>query len=161
VHGSFAGFHADVVQPWGGVRLLRIDRLTASSDYQGLTLPIDLGPIGHAVVSHVDLHGLSSSARDTAHLLWLTTGSRTCRAYPVSLDHVYVQPPNHHPLGRTVWPQQGRPGACAARVRRGVVTWPHLPVVHGMVHGGTPPGGPYVPPGVAGVGYRSPGYLAP
>ena len=41
VRGSLAGYHGDVVQPWGGVRALRVDRLSASSDYQGLTIPID------------------------------------------------------------------------------------------------------------------------
>ncbi len=31
----------------------------------------------------------------------------------------------------------------------------------GRLHIGRPPGGPYVPAGLAGLGYRSPGYLPP
>jgi hypothetical protein len=161
VRGGFHSFHADVVQPWGGVRALRIDRLTASSNYQGLTLPIDKGPIGGARISHVDLHGLAAGAQGTGHLLWLTTGSRTCHDYPVLLHDVYVSPRAGETLADGVWPQRGRPRGCAARVRRGVASWPRLPAVHGVVHAGSPPDGAYVPPGVAGAGYVSPGYAAP
>jgi hypothetical protein len=158
VRGSFGGFHGDVVQPWGGVRSLRIDRLSASSNYQGLMIPIDKGPIGAAHVSHVDLHGLASSAPGTAHLLWLTSGSRTCDSYPVGLGNVWVQPPAGVLVRRSVWPQPRRPGECGARTRRGHVSWPLLPSVHGYVHAGVPPGGSYVPRGRAGIGYATPGY---
>jgi hypothetical protein len=161
VRGGFHSFHADVVQPWGGVRALRIDHLSASSNYQGLTLPIDEGPIGSAQVSHVDLHGLSAGAQGTGHLLWLTTGSRTCRSYPVALHDVYVRPRAGETLGETVWPQRGHPGRCAARTHDAVASWPRLRRIRGDVRAGAPPGGSYVPPGVAGVGYVSPGYAVP
>ena len=38
--------HADVVQVWGGVKELRIDHLTGSTNYQGLTINPDLAPNG-------------------------------------------------------------------------------------------------------------------
>jgi hypothetical protein len=158
VRGAFDGFHGDVVQPWGGVRRLRIDRLTASSDYQGLMIPIDKGPIGGARVSHVDLHGLPSTARGTGHLLWLTSGSQSCDAYPLWLSDVWVRASAGRLVRHAVWPQPGRPGGCGARTRSGRVTWPRLPVVHGSVRAGAPPGGNYVRRGVAGTGYVTPGY---
>jgi hypothetical protein len=158
VRGAFRGFHGDVVQPWGGVRELRIDRLTATSDYQGLTIPIDKGPIGSARISDVNIRGLSSGPPGTDHLLWLTTGSATCSGYPVSLTSVYVQPRRGQSLGRTVWPERGAPRGCHARVGHRRAAWPLLPGVHGPVHLGSPPHGSFVPPGAAGAGYATPGY---
>ncbi len=158
LRGRFHAFHADVVQPWGGVRALRIDRLTATSNYQGLTIPIDKGPIGSAQISHVDLRGQSAGHQLGGHLLWLTTGSETCRAYPVELADVYVKPRAGLTLRESVWPQYRRPRSCGAQSRRGYVFWPSLPEIHGRVLYGSPPGGSYVPPEVAGLSYVSPGY---
>lgn len=160
VHGGFWTFHADVVQPWGGVRALRIDYLTGTSNYQGLTLPIDEGPIGSAQVSHVNLRGLDSEIELGGHLIWLTTRSTSCRSYPVELTDVYVQPRPGLTLAESVWPQRGRPRRCAVKAVHGrYVFWPSLSDIRGRVLSGLPPGGSYVPSGVAGTNYVSPGYL--
>jgi hypothetical protein len=158
VRGSFAGLHGDVVQPWGGVRSLRIDRMTASSNYQGLMIPADLGPIREADLSHVDLHGLDRRVEKGGHLLWLTSGASGCAAYPVRLKQVYVEPRSDLSLGGSVWPERRRPAGCAARVTAGTASWPRLPSVEGVVRSGSPAGGPYVPFGTAGGDYVSPGY---
>ena len=47
--------HSDVIQPWGGVRELRVDRLTGSSNYQGFFVPQDLAPIGHIKIKRSNL----------------------------------------------------------------------------------------------------------
>jgi hypothetical protein len=159
IKGRFNGFHADAVQPWGGVKDLRIDYFSATSNYQGITIPIDKGPIGSAQVSHVDMHGLLAEHEKGGHLLWLTTGSRTCHSYPVQLSDVYVQPRRDLTFGESVWPQVGRPRSCGAKTRNGFASWPRLPNIQGRVRAGSPPGGPYVPPGVAGTGYVTRGYL--
>jgi hypothetical protein len=159
LRGRFDGFHADVVQPWGGVATLRINRLTASSNYQGLMIPIDRAPIGRAVLSSIDLRGLAEDADAGGHLLWLTSGAQSCTAYPVQLRNVYVEPRPGMSFGASLWPQRGRPPGCGAATRKGVATWPALPSVRGEVISGAPEGGPYVPVGVAGLDYASPGYL--
>lgn len=161
VRGSFAGLHGDVVQPWGGVESLRIDRMTASSNYQGLMIPTDLGPIGEADLSHVDLRGLDQDAEKGGHLLWLTSGASGCAAYPVRLRRLYVEPRSDLSLGGSVWPEGERPAGCAARVTAGTASWPRLPSVQGVVRSGSPAGGPYVPLGTAGGDYVSPGYRPP
>ena len=45
---NFTDNHPDLIQPWGGVKALRVDRFTGSSDYQGILLKEDAGPIGSA-----------------------------------------------------------------------------------------------------------------
>lgn len=52
-------FHSDVVQVWGGVRELRVDRLTGSSAFQGIFLKSDVAgaPIGAVDLRRVNITG--------------------------------------------------------------------------------------------------------
>jgi hypothetical protein len=157
VQGGFSSFHGDVVQPWGGVADLRIDHLTATSNYQGLTLQQDLGPIGSAEVSNVDLTATAIAPVDGGgHMLWLTKDSNACAAYPIAFSNVYIQPRPGRTMANSVWPQMNAPAACP-EVGSLLATWPALPF-SGDVHAGAPAGGSFVPAGVTGLGYVSPGY---
>ncbi|HEX7290474.1 MAG TPA: hypothetical protein VF250_05025 [Conexibacter sp.] len=161
LHGSEATTHADVVQPWGGVRALRIDRLTGSSAFQGLQLPVALGPIGSALVRYVDLRALPAApGHGGGHMLWLTPPHACGAGYPVALDQVWVSARPGRALANTVWPGVGDGSACAAAREPGGVGWPRLPV-RGVVRAGAPRGGDFVPRWTVGVGYRSPGYGTP
>ncbi len=159
IEGTYYGFHGDVVQPWGGVRDLRIDRLSGTTDDQGLTIPIELGAIGSAELSHIDIRGFGGEAQRGGQLLWLTSGSESCRSYPVQLEDVYLQPRPGRRLGDSIWPERNLPRACAASARRRSADWPLLPSLHGRVIAGIPRGGTYVPASLVGVGYVSPGYM--
>jgi hypothetical protein len=157
--GSYTGFHADVVQPYGGVAALDIDHLTGSSNYQGLFLRPDVGPIGPVTLQDVNLSYTSGTSG--GYLLWLSTGCDTSPS--ISLSSVYVQGRPAADLGHSIWPPDYEQPAgqtennCLATVTNGEGTWPSLPV-SGYVTNGAPPGGDYVPPGVTGIGYVSPGY---
>lgn len=158
ITGDLHAFHGDAVQPWGGVKDLHIDRLSASSDYQGLTIPIDRGPIARAELSHVDLDGVGGEGQGGGHLLWLTSGTASCQTFDVSLTQVFVQPRRARRLGNSVWPQAGLRKACGARVRRHAASWPGLPTVQGHVTAGAPTGGAFVPRPLVDSSYTSPGY---
>jgi hypothetical protein len=160
ITGGFHDFHGDVVQPWGGVADLRISRLTGTSNYQGLMLQTDLGPIDRAEISRVNLRGLDREVDEGGHLIWLTAGNASCLAYPVQLRDVFVQPRPDRVFGRSVWPEVGKPGACPARRARGAVSWPELGEVKGRVWNGSPAHGDFVPRRLVGVRYSSPGYRA-
>ncbi|HEY1854532.1 MAG TPA: hypothetical protein VGG40_08090 [Solirubrobacterales bacterium] len=153
VRGSFNGFHGDVVQPWGGVRRLRIDRLSASSTYQGLTIDQDLGAIGSAEIDEVDLHQIARTPAQAGKLIWLTSGTSSCDTYPIQLRSVYMEPIRGVQPRYAVWPQWRTPRPCGARVRGSFVFWPALTSVTGSIRVGTPPGGPFVPKGTAGASY--------
>jgi hypothetical protein len=161
LRGSYAGYHADVIQPWGGVSELRVDRLTGSTNYQGLQIPRDLGPIGRADLRNVDLSHTGEAPAEGGYLLWLTKGTSTCEAYPVSISDVYIAPKSGRWLADSVWPGVWSTLPCkASQVGAGAdaqVSWPTLPVT-GFVRRGPRPEGEFVPSGVAGVGYVSPGY---
>jgi hypothetical protein len=156
LNGSYDGFHADVIQPWGGVRDLRIDRVTGSSNYQGLFLQPDLGPIGSATIQNVDLTHTGPATSRGAYMVWLANES--CTSYPISLSEVYVGSDVAWDLNRMVYPSAtAGPAECAAQVSGGSTSWPRLPITGSVVQG-SPAGGSFVPAGVAGTGYVSPGY---
>jgi hypothetical protein len=156
VRGGFSSFHADVVQPWGGVKDLRIDHLTGSSNYQGLMLQPDLGPIGSAEISNVDLTATAEPPVDRGgHMLWLTRGSTSCAGYPVALSNVFVKPRPGSSLIQSVWPTTS--GLSCNATGSSSVDWPKLEV-GGVVQVGPPPAGEFAPPQSAGLSYLSPGY---
>jgi hypothetical protein len=160
VRGGYEHVHADVLQPWGGVKDLRIDRLTGRSNYQGLTLKPDLGAIGSAEFEEIDVTATTEGTVDRGgHMLWLTRGVDSCVTYPMTLSNVFVTPRPGKQLSGAVWPQKDFKLACPGSGTKSSIGWPALPVL-GSAQLGPPPTGNYVPAGVAGVSYLSPGYRA-
>ena len=126
---NFTDNHPDVVQVWGGVRALRINGLTGISDFQGVFLKPDSGTIGSAVIERTNIIG-GTTARQ---LMWKTTSA----SFPVTVSDVYVKPAPDKTLSYSLYP---RP--------------PESPWT--TVKSGIPPGGDFVPSGVAGASYVSP-----
>jgi len=138
VHGKEDGHHADVIQSWAGPASLRIDRLSGSTTYQGMfLLPTQFGsqnPPREFDLRNVDLVGMEGSG----YLLW-----RDDADWPIYLTNVWVKPADSGVERKQVlW----------ARGDQNRDTWDGVRI-------GLAPGGSFVPDGVAGVGYESPGYL--
>jgi len=147
VTGRFDGFHGDVIQPFGGVRELRVDHLTASSSYQGLYLPETQGAIGSVILRNINLSYDFNIYDETTYLLWLPVDRETCHlSYPVTIDHVYIDPrPEQDVAGSAVWPNSLVPPGCPATQGPDGVHWPALTDVTGSVLPGAPPAGDFVP----------------
>jgi hypothetical protein len=141
VHGSFSGHHADLLQTWAGPAELRIDRLTGSTDYQGFFLLPNQHFKG-APPRRWDLRHINISGSDkSAYLLW----RQIKPAYPVRVRDVWVRPnPKKQERDQFLWPKPSS----------GDRSWQDVQV-------GLPPGGDFVPAGVAGISYSSPGYQTP
>ncbi|WP_250445553.1 hypothetical protein [Actinotalea sp. C106] len=137
--GSLETNHADVLQTWAGPRVLRVDRLSAATEYQGFfLLPQQFGTQAQPEVvdlRRVDLRGTPESG----YLLW-----RDDLEWPLTVQDVWVAPRNPSSRDSFLWPKGSGPGTEA---------WPQVDV-------GTPPGGEFVPAGLAGTGYTSPGYTS-
>jgi hypothetical protein len=157
INGGLSTFHADVIQPWGGVKDLRVDGLTGTSNYQGLFLAQDLGPIGSVELQRINLSPTPGPYDGGGHMLWITSGVSSCASYPLSLSNVYIQPRVGRSLGTSVWPQLGSSLACTGSTAGGEMSWSALGV-NGGVSEGTPLSGDFVPDRVAGLSYASPGY---
>jgi hypothetical protein len=153
MRGGKSTNHADVFQPWGGVREFRIDRLSGSTNYQGLHIGVDLGPIGRGTILNTDI--VSSEVTQTdkgGHFLWMD-----CNAYPLALDNVFVAGRSGRSFGASIWPTPDD-GGCPSVIAAGVASWPTYTSLTGGVHDGRPSSGDFVPAGSVGLGYSSPGY---
>ena len=153
-----AGYHADVIQAYGGVRALHVDRLTATTDFQGQMFKQELGTrFGPSDLRRVDYTGL---APQQAYLVNLVMSRPTGSVW---LREVWTTPAAgfvHGDFCRALSPAEGSRCRVTAGGRH-AVTWLGTPIrVIGEVRQGPPPGGEWVPAGVAGLGYRSPGYGA-
>jgi hypothetical protein len=155
IAGTFATNHSDVVQPWGGVKALRIDRLTADSNYQGIYSRPDQGAIGSVDLQNVDLTFNNAAATTSGgFLLWMTGDA--CAMAPTALSNVYIAPRLGASVAAAVWPTT-TDATCPSKLSGNTVTFPKLPVTGGVI-GGAPPAGAFVPSGKAGTAYVSPGY---
>jgi hypothetical protein len=76
----------------------------------------------------------------------------------MTLTNAYASEPGGSLQQDAVWPDTNSALACDAQYSSGLATWPQLASVSGGVRSGVPPGGDYVPAGVAGINYVSPGY---
>ncbi|KGM14074.1 hypothetical protein [Cellulomonas bogoriensis] len=139
VRGSQDGHHADIIQTWAGPRVLRVDRLSGSTDYQGLfLLPNQFGTQAEPEVMDLRRMDIRGTWR-SAYLMW-----RDRRSWPLEVQDVWLTPRALHiSPSLYLWPK-GTTGP-------GTEAWSDIEL-------GTPPGGQFVPPGTAGLGYVSPGY---
>jgi hypothetical protein len=157
VVGRSDGFHGDVVQPFGGVAELRIDRMTGTSNYQGLYLAETRGWIGSVDIRNVNLAYVPNIHDETTYLLWLPADQGQCETYPITLENVYIAArPGQEAVKQAVWPNDHEPSECLAKANGNKISWPELANVRGSVTAGTAPGGDFVPQGQAGTMYEGP-----
>ena len=90
---NFTDNHPDLIQPWGHVKALPVDRFTGHSDYQGILLKEDAGPIGSADLRRLNIIGLP-----TARYLFIQYSF-----IPVDLENVWLSP------GKDRFTESGRP----------------------------------------------------
>ena len=159
--------HADVFQPYAAAgAVIQVDHLTGITDLHGMQIPPELAMPNRGDYRNVNIETLINPhpecTRWTAdqYAWWLTQGASTCTTYSMSLTNDYADEPNGSLANNAVWPDTFTQFGCPATYSDGVATWPQLPLISGGIQSGPPPGGDFVPPGVAGIGYVSPGYQA-
>jgi hypothetical protein len=155
--------HADMIQTWGGDAALRVDHFTGNGDYQGFQINPDQGPTGPATIMNADLttdsppSALASVTKGGGILIW-TTGAN-CSATPITLSNVYFINNRGMSPGGMGYPTTTSGTACDATLSNNQLSWPKTsPAVVGYATIGAPTAGSFVPSGVAGSNYVSPGY---
>ena len=142
VHGERDGQHADVIQAWAGPSVLRLDRFTGYTTYQGFfLLPkqfLDEDPEGF------DLRrvNLVAESDDVGYLLW-----RDGDEWPIDVQDVWVAPAEDDDRA-----QDEDADSLTWSKNDDSDSW-------GDVQVGVPPGGDFVPADSVGVDYVSPGYV--
>lgn len=158
---EFTDNHPDLIQSYGSVGELRVDRFTGSTDYQGFFFSADFnGAHGGIDLSHVNIIGLPTAR----YLIWF---SQTEWKGDVKLEDVWVDVPEERSggLGDAVWPPTHHDFPDRAEIITNAdcicVGWPPemIPHITGFVQQGTPPDGDFVRAENIGTHYISPGYI--
>lgn len=153
--------HSDIFQPYRAKNTtIQVDHLTGTTDFEGMTINPGASFPRSGTFKNVNITVLRNphpGCTSSAHYGWWLTGAR-CSTYPITLSHDYEQEPNRSLASQAVWPDTNGPSGCFAQYSNGKAFWPALADVHGSIINGVPPGGDFVPVGVAGINYVSPGY---
>ena len=147
LRGSESTHHSDLFQ-FGVGKELRIDRFTGSSNYQGIFVT-DM--TGHVYVDRTNIVGDPGAK----YLFWQGDTS-----VPQTLSQFFVRPAPDRALANSVWPSiwDDDPSRRPFSRRDGVLMWGPPVRIAGVVRRGRPRGADFVPAGVPGVRYVSPGY---
>lgn len=157
---DFTDNHPDIIQTYGNVGALRVDRLTGTTDYQGLFLKTDFnGPHGPITLKRVNVIGEATSR----YLMWVRpeAGHGDVVIEDVWLD---VHENRSGGMGSSVWPntRASDPERLEVGTDAGgtYAWWPQLeePLVQGALREGRPPAGTFVQRETVGLAYTSPGY---
>jgi hypothetical protein len=160
-HDDIKGGHADCLQIQQGVGDLRVDGFTCTTERQGIFLGDHDGPIASVDLRRVDLYGAPGK-----HLLWQTTPTYTVAMSDVRLG-IATDFSAWAPFGYWVYPQRdGRTYAGRINKRRRAVVsrdgtrlWFVGSRISGVVRRASAGATDFVPAGLPGTAYASPGYV--
>ena len=156
--------HADVFQPYQAPDdTIQVDGMTGATNCNGLTLDPDLAySIWHQLPSSITIKNTNIDISANPYkpggygaIWWLTYGF-SCQSGPISLSGDYSSEPGTSHSPPSIYPYVGS-HSCGAQYSDGVVSWKDVHI-YGSIRNGMPPGGDFVPLGIAGLGYLSPGY---
>jgi hypothetical protein len=157
LHGDQDSFHADAITGLNGLQNLRVDKFTAYTSHHGIFLN-GSGPAS-ATIKRADMHYYDSPLNDSPRGILGWWGGSDCSHGTRTLQEVYVEHPSE-PFSRLIWPAPSASGCPAVISADGKsASWPGLSRLTGVTRFGNAPNGNFVPQGVAGIYYVSPGYL--
>ncbi len=159
---NFSDNHPDLIQPYGGVRELRVDRFTGSTDSQGIFLRAAYAPIGKVDLRRVNMVGTNTNTTRIFQHLNGETGT-----IPTQLSDVWVTPQPTDNLYYSLLAQTANGQTHTHTMSSDGLTasWPNYKdatgnqVISGTIRHGLPPTGEWVPASRVGTAYVSPGYL--
>ena len=157
--------HADVLQPYQAPDdTIQIDGMTGVTNCQGLMLDPNLAYLtwhtfpSSITIKNTNVEITANPYGERAHgptTWWLTRGT-SCTSGRVFLSDDYSSEPRTDPSSPSLIPNP-RDRTCGVQYSRGVVSWRGTRI-DGSIYTGNPPAGDFVPLGVAGPSYLSPGY---
>ena len=164
--------HQDCIQHYGGWKYLRVDHFTCHSPYQGFEIPWEDGASNNqGVLSNWDLRNANLYDMAPTGLSFQTlihfgdrngTFNATTHGQRGNLLNVYLRA-TQRSCDQETYPNSGSSSSDGTTVHStmnagGTITWANAWAVYGFVTPGVPPGGDFVPLGVDGVGYVTPGW---
>lgn len=166
VDGTFEDAHGDAIQNWAGAKEIRVHRASIRTNYQGFMLPPMSGeqqrPIEFLHLDQVDFaENPGADEQNCSLYLWVTQGESSCTSFSrgARFDEVYLAPSCSDFGVRDTYPRAADPESCSVQVSGDRLIF-DLPGFSGELREGGAEQPVFVPPGVAGIGYASPGYVS-
>jgi hypothetical protein len=171
-HGADGGVHADIVQPWGGERELRIDGFTGYTTCQGGNWKRDLGSPAYNGPIYLRRTNFRDTANLCGYLSWVSTPKNT-NLFTDGTNGFWIQQGPGRTFQHSIWPDEtsSTPPLVQSDAAGTFATYPNLNGVdgtqmwrtwtggaNGQIRQGVPPGGDFVPAASVGIGYVTPGY---
>lgn len=156
---SYTDNHPDCVQPIG-VKALRIDRFTCSSDAQAFFLDNGSAPLGSVDIRRANVWG---TVNNYPYLFHRVQREKT---YPAKLTDFWVRPQPRDSLFNSVSNVLIVGGVYQGKYKASVsadgttASWPDDPTLTGVARLGLPVAGDFVPAASVGLNYVSPGYVS-
>jgi pentaxin family protein len=167
--------HNDIIQPYGGVKELRIDGYSGNTTCQGGMFKRDLpdgtanGPIYLRRVNFRDV----TDGSTCGYMSWVSSSGNT-NIYTDGINGFWLQQGSSRTFQHSIWPDNNSstPPLIQADANGTYATYPTLNgagssgqmwrkwdgSANGQIRQGVPPGGDFVPLSSVGLGYVSPGY---
>jgi len=172
--GDSAVTHQDCIQHYGGWNAIRVDHFTCQTLYQGFYLPWEDPSVrNQGVLSGWDIRNanLTDSPNSTGpgmqtllHFGDVGAGAFDAIGHQQTGDlaNVYLKA-SQRSFNSETYPNAGTTSADGTLVHstinaNGTIGWADTWAITGSVSPGDPPAGDFVPVGVAGLNYVSPGY---
>lgn len=143
--------HADVVQLTNPIGALRVDRLTGTSNYQGL----QYAKYGYSTTMRTNMRSEGWINQPYAGKYLVFVNKDGCDSEGGEFHDTYIEEHPGRSLGLSVHPTTNSSlTACRAVLSPDgqSVSWPTLPI-KGSIQQGPPPGGDFVPAGTVGYNY--------
>lgn len=151
-------FHADCVQPFGGVAILKIHNLTCYTAYQGIDTFFGLAAVGSAELDNINIvvsdFAIFGTHNNGGIVLW-TTPNGTCSPTPTTVSNFYIVPrQNNNFLSASIYGNSGCPVTVSADGNSATGGT----LFTGTIYRGFPLGGDFVTANRVGLNYPSGGY---
>lgn len=163
LQGAGDQLHADIIQPWGGSKELRVDRLSGTTNYQAFFLIANYNSNHRFTFKNINVQIEPEwyAGASGGDFVWLDRGLSGAMGGPVptAFINVFAKPRAGETLDIAVSPSsKASDVTLRCSLVNNYLTWPNLSYVTGGIYQGVPVNGDFVPSGTAGLNYVSPGY---
>lgn len=164
IYGYSDQFHADCIQPFGGVKALRVSGFTCYTAYQGLSVwPVAASPAGWTAdirdTNIVSFGAQIWGAHNSGGILywpWDSDHAPMSATAVTNLTNVYLAPRAGISPATVVYPAAATaPTQALSQMSGTSISFPSYPIT-GHVTTGYHPGGDFMPIGLAGPNYVTP-----
>lgn len=164
INGSEMTNHSDGFQAQGSIASLYMDKVTLTSNDQGISIFQNQFPTQAAYISRINCSYTAVAGDPVTYLFWNMDQATSAPYKNVQLDQCWFAPRGGQDLSQCIWPAPGTVNNDSIAIGAvssdswATASFPAITNCQGTCYSGTPPGGDFASSGSVGLSYASPGY---